>query len=169
MARLGNPRHEEFAQRLARGEPQGESYAACGYRPSPAHASHLASRQDVRLRIAEIHAEGMREFNEGPSLAAIGITPAWLVNAYNLIKKAAMEAGDLKSANKAVESIESVLNFENSMAQKSDKPAAVGKIDVNALSGVLDKVSGIIVASKAPAQPATHQEQKALRAAENET
>lgn len=54
MPALENPKHERFAQELAKGRPQAEAYATVGYRPSEAHASRLASNGKVAARVAEI-------------------------------------------------------------------------------------------------------------------
>lgn len=54
MPTLDNPKHELFAQRLARGESQADAYAAAGYQPSEPHASRLASHGKVQARVAEI-------------------------------------------------------------------------------------------------------------------
>ncbi len=54
MSALENPKHERFAQELAKGRSQAEAYAEAGYRPSEPHASRLASNGKVAGRVAEI-------------------------------------------------------------------------------------------------------------------
>lgn len=54
MPALDNPKHERFAQLVAKGMGQAEAYAECGYKPSDANASTLRSNQKVSARIAEI-------------------------------------------------------------------------------------------------------------------
>jgi len=58
MAALTNPRHERFAQELAKGQTQAEAYAAAGYKPSEPNASRLTSNDKVRERVAEILERG---------------------------------------------------------------------------------------------------------------
>lgn len=54
MAALSNPRHERFAQELAKGKSQIEAYEAAGYQPNPSAASRLATDVKVCERVAEI-------------------------------------------------------------------------------------------------------------------
>ena len=54
MPLLDNPRHEIFAQELAKGSPQAAAYEAAGYKPSEQHACRLASNGKVAARVAEI-------------------------------------------------------------------------------------------------------------------
>jgi hypothetical protein len=168
MAKLGNHKHEKFAQLVARGGKKGESYIACGYKATHAksHASHLAARPDVRARIEEIQAQSMADFMQGgPSMESLGINAPWLAHAYDTIRAAAMEIGDFKAATKAVECIDSVLDVERSMEAKPDAPQP-GRIDITALS---DKLGGILDAATAPGTHMPHPTMRALHAAENET
>lgn len=54
MPVLSNPKHERFAQELAKGRIQAEAYAEAGYAPSEPHASRLASNGKVTARVAEL-------------------------------------------------------------------------------------------------------------------
>lgn len=54
MAVLANPKHERFAQLLAKGMKQHEAYEEAGFKPSEPHASRLASSGKVQARVAEI-------------------------------------------------------------------------------------------------------------------
>lgn len=54
MAVLANPKHERFAQLLAKGVKQHEAYEEAGFKPSEPHASRLASSGKVQARVAEI-------------------------------------------------------------------------------------------------------------------
>lgn len=54
MPVLKNPKHEAFAQAIAKGKPQLEAYTNAGYKPSEPHASRLASDGKVATRVAEI-------------------------------------------------------------------------------------------------------------------
>jgi len=57
MPVLENPKHEAFAQSLAKGKSQAEAYADAGYAPSEPHASRLASNGKVAGRVAELLAK----------------------------------------------------------------------------------------------------------------
>lgn len=54
MPALSNPRHERFAQALAKGMTQAEAYADAGYKPSEPNASRLTSNDKVQKRVAEL-------------------------------------------------------------------------------------------------------------------
>lgn len=58
MPVLSNPKHERFAQELAKGKSQAEAYETAGYKPSEQHASRLASNGKVSKRVAEIMERG---------------------------------------------------------------------------------------------------------------
>lgn len=54
MAALENPRHERFAQELAKGLSQVEAYENAGYNPSRSAASRLAEDVSICERVAAI-------------------------------------------------------------------------------------------------------------------
>lgn len=55
MPVLSNPRHERFAQELAKGRTQAQAYAEAGYKPSEPNASRLTRNDKVLARITELH------------------------------------------------------------------------------------------------------------------
>ncbi len=185
MARLGNAKHEQFAQAIANGTHarQEDAYVAAGYKEANAksHASHLAKRPDVRARIEELQGQALAPvIGGGTPLEAFGITIPWLATQYDRVRILAMQAGDMKTASACVKNVQSLIDLETRLTtDKAAKPTPVGRIDVNSLSGILDKVADAVKASKAPEaqpaavsatdQPAAHPTYKALRAAENET
>lgn len=58
MPVLKNPRHERYAQELAKGQSQVEAYAAAGYSRSKSCASELlSSKPYIHERVAEIQGE----------------------------------------------------------------------------------------------------------------
>lgn len=54
MAVLDNPKHERFAQGLARGMTQEEAYQEAGYKPDRGAASRLSANVSIQGRVAEI-------------------------------------------------------------------------------------------------------------------
>jgi phage terminase small subunit len=54
MAALSNPKHERFAQELAKGTSASQAYAEAGYVADDGHASRLAGNGKVKARVAEI-------------------------------------------------------------------------------------------------------------------
>lgn len=54
MPILPNPRHERFAQEIAKGERVSKAYITAGFAPSKQHAQRLASQVHLRDRVEEI-------------------------------------------------------------------------------------------------------------------
>lgn len=54
MPALGNPRHERFAQELAKGKTADEAYETAGYKPNRGNATTLKANQSISDRVAEI-------------------------------------------------------------------------------------------------------------------
>ena len=58
MPILPNPRHESFAQALAKGKSAAEAYEAAGYKPSRSAASRLSTNVNIEARVAELVGKG---------------------------------------------------------------------------------------------------------------
>ncbi len=54
MPALANPRHERFAQELAKGKTPEESYRIAGFKPARQNAHRLMTNDDVQTRIADL-------------------------------------------------------------------------------------------------------------------
>lgn len=54
MAVLSNPKHERFAQLLAKGMTSSEAYVEAGYSYNEGNASRLKGNEKVEARVAEI-------------------------------------------------------------------------------------------------------------------
>lgn len=54
MPVLPNPRHESFAQALAKGKTADEAYALAGYKPNRGNAATLKANQSILDRVAEL-------------------------------------------------------------------------------------------------------------------
>jgi phage terminase small subunit len=54
MPPLDNPKHERFAQELAKGKTQIEALTVAGYKPNPSAASRLFEDVKISERVAEI-------------------------------------------------------------------------------------------------------------------
>lgn len=54
MTVLKNPRHERFAQALARGEPAGRAYVLAGYARNDGNSIRLKGNEKIAARVAEI-------------------------------------------------------------------------------------------------------------------
>lgn len=60
MAALSNPKHELFAQALAKGRPASTAYVEAGYAFNEGNASRLNGNEKVQARVAELMAAGAR-------------------------------------------------------------------------------------------------------------
>lgn len=56
MPILPNPRHEKFAQALAKGKTADEAYQEAGYKPNRGNAATLKANQSISDRVAELQA-----------------------------------------------------------------------------------------------------------------
>ena len=56
MGILTNPRHELFAQELAKGKSATEAHTLAGYKPCRQNAARMMTNDDFRARLAEIQA-----------------------------------------------------------------------------------------------------------------
>jgi hypothetical protein len=54
---LSNPRHERFAQELAKGKSATEAYGLAGYKPSQPNAARLISNDMIAARVQELLAK----------------------------------------------------------------------------------------------------------------
>ena len=54
MPVITNPKHEHFAQLLAKGKKQKDAYALAGYRGDEAAASKLAHSEKIQKRVGEL-------------------------------------------------------------------------------------------------------------------
>lgn len=54
MPVLSNPRHESFAQALAKGKSAAEAYTNAGYKQSRSAASRLSTNVNIEARVAEL-------------------------------------------------------------------------------------------------------------------
>lgn len=54
MPVLSNPKHERYAQELAKGKSQVEAYELAGYKPNDGHAARLAGNGRVAARVSEL-------------------------------------------------------------------------------------------------------------------
>lgn len=54
MPALENPRHERFAQELAKGKTADDAYQVAGYTENRGNASRLKANEDIEARVREI-------------------------------------------------------------------------------------------------------------------
>jgi hypothetical protein len=70
MPILKNPRHEAFAQALARGMSASAAYAEVGFRPHRHNAATLARKKHISVRVAELQEEQLAIHQQTTAVAA---------------------------------------------------------------------------------------------------
>ncbi|MBK9496445.1 MAG: hypothetical protein IPO08_18460 [Xanthomonadales bacterium] len=107
MPLLKNPKHEAFAQALARGAGNVEAHTAAGYKPDASAASTLSNRSSIVTRVEEIR----KELTSG-SIVRVGdtfhpddVTTEWLITEFYKQVVIGRDVGDMQSSNKALEII----------------------------------------------------------------
>lgn len=82
MPVLKNPKHERFAQELAKGETAERAYQTAGFKPNRGNANTLKQNQSILDRVSEILAE--REKIHGQSTARaiekVALTKEWVLS-----------------------------------------------------------------------------------------
>lgn len=93
MPPLDNPRHERFAQELAKGKSADESYTSAGYKANRGNASTLKANQNVIDRVAEILDRGA---------VRAEITVESLIAEAEEVRAKALSTGQLSAALQAI-------------------------------------------------------------------
>jgi hypothetical protein len=70
MAVLTNPRHEAFAQALARGMSASAAYRQVGFKPHRANAATLARKKHISVRVADLQEEQLAIHQQATAAAA---------------------------------------------------------------------------------------------------
>jgi hypothetical protein len=70
MPALKSPRHEAFAQALARGMSASAAYRQVGFKPHRANAATLARKEHISVRVAELQEEQLAIHQQATAAAA---------------------------------------------------------------------------------------------------
>ncbi|WP_445505027.1 hypothetical protein [Microvirga sp. G4-2] len=92
MPILDNPRHERFAQALAKGLPASRAYVEAGYAENDSNSARLSGNERVRARVLELQQQAAKktvvtvesitdELNEAMEFARTCMAPAAFVSA----------------------------------------------------------------------------------------
>jgi phage terminase small subunit len=78
---LSNPKHERFAQELAKGKTAEESYALAGFSPNRGNASVLKHKQSILDRVSEIldERESIHAQATAEAIKSTALTKAWVI------------------------------------------------------------------------------------------
>lgn len=93
MPVLSNPKHELFAQELAKGKSATDAYVEAGYAPNQPNASRLISNDMVQARLAEL---------QNRVAIRTEVTAASLIEEAEAVRVAAMAAGQFAPAVAAI-------------------------------------------------------------------
>lgn len=100
MPALSNPRHERFAQELARGKSATEAHALAGYRHNSGNAATLKADQSILDRVSELiseHHEAHREATER-AVERLSIDREWVLATLVENVNRAMQAVEVKDS-----------------------------------------------------------------------
>lgn len=141
MPVLGNPRHERFAQELAKGETADEAYQSAGYTPDRGNASRLTANDSIQGRVREILDRGaeraaITEEMVLRELAKIGfsdIRKAIKWNGHLITEEDQPDGGDVLV-------VKTIVNNHVALIDSDDlddaTAAAISKISQNATGGI---------------------------------
>jgi len=96
MPVLKNPKHEKFAQELAKGVAAVQAYVNAGYEPHKANPHRLSENESVRSRVAELQERASK---------SVDITVASLTKMYLEDRKLATELGQPSAAKGCLDSL----------------------------------------------------------------
>lgn len=92
MPILPNPRHESFAQALAKGKSATEAYTLAGYKGDRTAASRLSTNVNVRARVDEL---------QGKVAKKVEVTVESLAAEYDEVRQLAITEKQLGAANQS--------------------------------------------------------------------
>jgi len=81
LTALPNPKHERFAQELAKGKSADESYTLAGFSPNRGNASVLKHKQNILDRVTEIldERESIHAQATADAIKSTALTKAWVI------------------------------------------------------------------------------------------
>ncbi len=124
MPILSNPRHERFAQELAKGKSQAEAYEKAGYSPCEPNASRLIRNDKVRARVTELQA---------PAAKRAEVTVDSLIAEAEEARVGAIAAGQFAAAVSAVKEkgVLAGVRVEKSERKNTNEPRKLSDIELD--------------------------------------
>lgn len=121
MPILKNPKHELFAQELAKGKSQDEAYRLAGYAPARSNASALFRNNNISSRVNELLDAREKALNQATSKAIekAALTKEWVIT--RLMDNALVALGEVpvKVAQKEGEPAVEVFDREAAAANRA--------------------------------------------------
>jgi hypothetical protein len=143
MPVLSNPRHERFAQELAKGGSQIAAYENAGYKPDRGAASNLSAKPYISQRVAEL--QGMAAARTVKDISAID--KRYVLQQAVKLHEAAMKATDgedgfdPKAGNVASRALDQIGRHVDVQAFKDVSDVNIN-ITLDAAIGRLDAIEG---------------------------
>jgi phage terminase small subunit len=106
MPALDNPKHERFAQELAKGKTADEAYEIAGYKPDRGNASRLTANDNIKARVDEILER---------AATRVEINKAWVLERLVLNVDRAMQVEEIKDKDGGT----GEFKYEGSVANRS--------------------------------------------------
>lgn len=127
MPVLSNPKHERFAQELAKGKTADEAYELAGYNRHEGNASRLRGNEKVVARVAEL---------QEPAARRARITAQRLMEMAETVFDRALEAGQNAAAVAAIKEM-GVLSGERIEKREQGGPGEFERMDADELRDFL--------------------------------
>ena len=134
MPALKNPRHERFAQALAKGKTASEAYKEAGYAPNRGNCIRLKDNESVRKRLAEL---------QEPIAKKAQITLARLLEMAEAVYDAAKAAGQNAAAIAAVKEL-GVLSGERVERRENGAPGEFEAMTDHDLDAFIAQREGLL-------------------------
>lgn len=98
MPVLDNPRHERFAQEMAKGSSATEAYEAAGYRPSRSAAARLSANVGVCARLTELQTDIAERTVQNVSKTRADVVSELAKIGFVAVAEASVKASDKRAA-----------------------------------------------------------------------
>lgn len=114
-----NPKHELFAQELAKGKSADEAYQLAGYKANRGNAATLKQNQSILDRVSELLAEreSIHAQATADAIKSTGLTKEWVLQTLQENVARAMQATPVKTDNEGAAIGE--YKYEGSVANRA--------------------------------------------------
>lgn len=136
MPTLRNARWELFAQNLAKGMSQERAYISAGYKDSPLsrmHASRLATKEYIRIRVAELQTRNVQKQDEMAEIT----TQQLRAMAEQARTKAMSERGGSAAAIAAITAIAKLSGLWIEKSETTNKTADLDSLSDDELAAII--------------------------------
>ncbi len=101
MPALDNPKHERFAQELAKGLPADKAYELAGFKPNRGNAATLKQKQSISDRVLELlsEREAIHAQATADAIKSTALTKEWVIETLKENVARAMQAIEVKRAD----------------------------------------------------------------------